>query len=550
MLVQILNINVKKSVVQHVEPLSPPVPPKHSPYPLPTVAEQSKSPNGTSILPISAGMSGAVNYMLQDQSPDVPKMPSSQPQPQQSAAPREAENIKPQNITDNVEMKENWRKSDSTNSHTTVRAVGSGGSTRSSRPVSVAESFQSTFTVVQGSSKRLSARLTIDGMPEEDGESFVSVDDNPSSNLSMTPPSSDKVKKRRSLSLNLGSTINSKISLPPPPASASATEHKSSFSRVVPSLPTMQNTDPAQASSLTGLSLAPPPYSSVENSVGHQQPRASGVNNLRGKFAAWANSNLSSDNLSRQDPTLSIMSSQQRRPSLPHFSGDGDVSIPSTPTPPPPTPLRQTSNSMSGNGLGPVKRAVEKMGWRWGMSLSPSSSGSSSGHTSSSSSVNAPSSRTSDYGLVRTNSNRSTPSVHSHIVRSSQSYGSGGGKRTPEGSSGSYSFHSTSSLGPSLGKMLRGGLRNKNGVVTCGMVFGKVLKIVTRETGINVGKEMESESVDAEREGLILELEKRLLPAIVVRCAQHLLIWGLQEEGLFRWVDFFFCLIIISILDH
>ena len=500
-----------------------------------------------------------MNYMLQQQEsplPDATKPPTSQPQPQPQPQPhqstpasKETEKINLQNTTDNVEMKESWRKSDSTNSHTTVRASGNGGSTRSSRPVSVAESFQSTYTVVQAPNKRLSAPLVIDGMPEEDSESFVSVD-NPSSHpsISIPPPSSDKVKNRRSMSLNLGPAINSKFSIPPPPASASATELKYSPSQVVPA-PTMLGTPHAQ-SSLTRLSLAPPPPTSVDTNVGQQQPRtSSGVNNFRGKFAAWANSNLSSDNLSRQDRTLSTMSTQQqRRPSLPHFAGDGDVPNPSTSTP---TPLRQTTTSMTGSGLGPVKRAVEKMGWRWGMSLSSSTSGSSSGHTSSSSSTNAPSSRTSDYGLVRTNSNRSTPSVHSQIVKSSHSHGSGGGKsRTPDAPSGAYSVHS---LGPSLGTMLRGGLRNKNGVVTSGVVFGKVLKKVTRETGVNVGKEMGSVSVGGEKvkkAGLALELEKRLLPAIVVRCAQHLLIWGVQEEGLFRWVVIS-CLIIIKfILDH
>ena len=576
---QTLNINVRKSVVQHREPLSPPpLPPKHSPNPLPTVAEQSKPLNRTSLLPISPGISPAVHYMLQQQQsplsddttsqsqPQPQPQPQPQSQPQHSApTPKETEKSKMQKTADNVEMKESWRKSDSTNSHTTVRPGGSGGS-RSSRPVSVAESFQSTYTVVQASNKRLSAPLAIDGMPEEDGESFVSVD-KPSSpshtSKSIPPPSSDKVKNRRSMSLNLGSAINSITLVPPPPASASATELKYSFSQVVPPS-AMLNTVPVQ-SSLTRLSLAPPPSTSADTSgVGQQQPRTSGVNNFRGKFAAWANSNLSSDNLSRHDRTLSAMSTQQRRPSLPQFAGDGDVPTPSTSAP---TPLRQTTTSMTGNtsSLGPVKRAVEKMGWRWGMSsLSPSTSGSSSGHTSSSSSMNAPSSRTSDYGLVRTNSNRSTPSVHSQIVKSSHSHGSGVGKsRTPDAPSGAYSVHSLASQsendpfsapsGPSLGTLLRGGLQNKNGVVTRGVVFGKVLKKVTRETGVNVGKKMESVGGErVKKEGLVLELEKRLLPAIVVRCAQHLLIWGVQEEGLFRWVVFLFCLIIIikTILDH
>jgi hypothetical protein len=506
-----------------------------------------------------------VNYMLQQQqipSPDATTsqpQPQPQPQPQQSApAPKETEKIKPQNTPDNVEMKESWRKSDSTNSHTTVRPGGNGGSARTSRPVSVAESFQSTHTVVQASNKRLSALIT-DGMPEEDGESFVSVDDNSSSRPSkpIPPLSSDKVKNRRSMSLNLGPPTNSKTPVTAPLASASVTVLEHSLSQVV-SPPTMLNT--AQSLSPTRLSLAPPPSTSVDTGVGQQQPRTtvatSGVNNFRGKFVAWANSNLSSDNLSRQDRSLPPMPPQQRRPSLPHFAGDGAVPSPPTSTP---TPLRQTTTSMSGSGLGPVKRAVEKMGWKWGMSLSSSTSGSGSGYSSSSSSTNAPSSRTSDYGLVRTSSNRSTPSVHSHIVKSSHSQGSavglaGGvsGKRTPDAPSGAYSVHSitsksdndpfASSSGPSLGTMLRGALRNKSGVVSSGVVFGKALKIATRETGVNVRK-MGSVGMGGGRvkEGLVLELERRLLPAIVVRCAQHLLIWGVQEEGLFRW-GFFFCL--------
>ena len=567
MLFQTLNINVTKSVVEHKEPLSPPPPtppPKHLPYPSPTV--QSKSPNRTSILPISPGISPAVNYMLQQQqqqtlSPEATETPTPQPQPQpQQSAPvtKETEKIKLQNTPDNVEMKESWRKSDSTNSHTTVRPGGNGGSTRTSRPVSLAESFQSTHTVVQASNKRLSALIT-DGMPEEDGESFVSVDDNSSSHPSISiPPSSDKVKNRRSMSLSLVPPTYGKTPIPPPLASASVTELNHSLSQDVSS-PTMLNASPAQSAAPTRLSLAhaTTPSKSVDTGA-WQQPRTSGVNNFREKFAAWASSNLSSDNLSRQDRTLPSMPPQQRRPSLPHFAGDGGVPSPSTFTP---TSLRQTTISMTGNGLGPVaaglaKRAVEKMG-RWGMSLSSSTSGSGSGYSSSSSSTNIHSSFSSapDYGLVRTNSDRSTPSVHSHIVKSSHSHGSavglagGGGKgRTPDASSGAYSIHSVasksdsdpfaSSSGPSLGTMLRGGLRNKNGMISSGVVFGKALKDATRETGVNVGKEMGLVSVDGGRlkEGLVLELERRVLPAIVVRCAQHLLIWGVQEEGLFRWV--------------
>jgi hypothetical protein len=112
--------------------------------------------------------------------------------------------------------------------------------------------------------------------------------------------------------------------------------------------------------------------------------------------------------------------------------------------------------------------------------------------------------------------------------------------------------------GPTLGKQLRGPLRAKVGVV-----FGKDLRTVVRETGVGVGKPKAwggrwrnwDEDVDgaedggeAENEGLrranmrreqLKALEERKLPALVVRCAQHLLLWGIQEEGLFRWVVFY-----------
>ena len=37
-----------------------------------------------------------------------------------------------------------------------------------------------------------------------------------------------------------------------------------------------------------------------------------------------------------------------------------------------------------------------------------------------------------------------------------------------------------------------------------------------------------------EKTGLARVFEERALPAIVVRCAQHLVLLGVQEEGLFR----------------
>lgn len=544
------------------------------------------------MLPISPGISPAVNYMLQQQQtppavsiPDAAKPTYSQPQPQlqpQQSAPlpergpeNESEKVKLggalDNIIDKRERKESWRKSDSTNSHHTVRP---GGSTRTSRPVSRAESIQSTRTIVQVGNKRLSALITDAdfGMPEEDDESFVHVSDNISSYpVKSTPPSSVKAKNRRSMSLNLGAQTISKTPISPPLASASVTELKhpshSISEGISPSpvpLNTRLTTSPAQYSAPTQrLTLFHAPASSTSFNAGASQQPTSTVNNIRGKFAAWsaASTNSSYDNLTRQDRTLPAIPPQQRQPSLSQYGGGGGGGTsPSTASP---ISHRPATISMTASGIGPAaaglaKRAVERMGLKWGMGLSPSTSGSGSGYSSSSSSTNAPSSSSvshTDYGLVRTSSNQSMPSVHSHIVKSSHSYGSavlggGGGctKRTPDAPSGAYSIHSVASKsdndpfapspGPVLGTLLRGGLRTKNGVVTGGVVFGRELKMVTRETGINVGRGMGSPVVDGSKgkEGLVLELERRLLPAIVVRCAQHLLIWGVQEEGLFRWV--------------
>jgi hypothetical protein len=81
-----------------------------------------------------------------------------------------------------------------------------------------------------------------------------------------------------------------------------------------------------------------------------------------------------------------------------------------------------------------------------------------------------------------------------------------------------------------LGRRLRYPSKKRN-------VFGSELKTAVKETKVVV---QENDAVDAvegspsRKDGLILALECRVLPAVVVRCAQHLLIWGVQEEGLFR----------------
>ena len=71
-----------------------------------------------------------------------------------------------------------------------------------------------------------------------------------------------------------------------------------------------------------------------------------------------------------------------------------------------------------------------------------------------------------------------------------------------------------------------------------GAVFGRRLADCVRDTAADDVKQ-KLLAGDYYGEGWendeVPPLEERLLPALVLRCAQHLLIWGIQEEGLFRY---------------
>jgi len=124
-------------------------------------------------------------------------------------------------------------------------------------------------------------------------------------------------------------------------------------------------------------------------------------------------------------------------------------------------------------------------------------------------------------------------------------------RRTP----GTYSVGSASIMScsddafvssePVLGVLLRGPLRNRRGApATSGVVFQRDLIRCVRDTAIWVGKEDIGNQRESDTEELIgrpelLIYERRMLPALIVRCAQHLLVWGVQEEGLFRCVHGF-----------
>ncbi|KAF8198130.1 hypothetical protein BJ912DRAFT_58547 [Pholiota molesta] len=493
----ILNQNIVLSPTQQSPP-QPPTPPKKDFTPSPPLqsdrAEVFYAGSRNSVMPISPGISSAVNYI------------SMMDQPHLKSPEAEKENFK---TVEKRDMKENWRKSDSTNSHHTIRpGAGSGAPSRSSRPVSWAESFQSAHTVVQTSNRRLSALIgdADFGMPEEDDDDTSSSSHAPES----SPPSSVHSSSRRSMSLNHGTSTTAPQQLPLP-----ATDMKYPSHSISEGLPPFSATLPPRAPAL---------------SPSVSQPQSSLANNgLRGRLAAWT---AASANPCPIPPPVLPPPTHERNPSAASHPPQASAA---------PSSFRQTAISMSA-GVGPAaaglaKRAVEKMGRKWaqGMGISSSSSGSGGWSTSSSSMNDA--SHMGD-ALVRTASNTSMSGLSSFLHPSP---GRGAHKRTPNAASissnsmgsGSDSDFFANPPGPLLGTRLRGALRSKGGTqVVAGVVFGRDLAAGVRETGIKVGKAPQAEG--KMKEGLVGEVEERMLAAVAVRCAQHLLLWGVQEEGLFR----------------
>lgn len=90
--------------------------------------------------------------------------------------------------------------------------------------------------------------------------------------------------------------------------------------------------------------------------------------------------------------------------------------------------------------------------------------------------------------------------------------------------------------GPQLGRRLRGPKLSSSGVsIAGGLVFKRDLPTCVRETAIDdVQIRLAHGDQDLFSHVGLKPLESRLLPALVVRCAQHILRWGVEEEGLFR----------------
>lgn len=502
-------------------PPPPPLPPK--PVSTPTVQNVVLPSLSAEVLLEAPSHAAVASHEMQ--STDIPTRQKSEESEDGLLVTRE----KP--IEDKEKLKEDWRKSDATmTSHVTVRPGALAGN-RSPRPVSLAESSHSGHTIVPVN-KRLSALITdAEFTMFEEGDSVgseqeiiahVSVSGRPS------PTGSMKARNRRSVSLNLPpgfaarfKTSSSDLSAKPP-LSAGPHSPNRLISDHAPSSPlaSVHNTPTLTRAAASGY-IAP-------LNTGDPAQRTS--NHIRTHLAAWtAPTTPVQDERPLPPPPLPAVN--QRRPG-PH--PNASLAPPS---------FRQTAVSMTGSlapaagfAMGFGKRAVEKVGRAWGGFSSSSSTHS--GYSSSSSVETKSSSRAkiSESGLGR---------GHSEVP---QSMNGGWKKRkthnTFSGSSSISSMASSSASdcdnfvpsGPSLGKRLRGPKRTPSGTsVVGGLVFRRDLQTCVQETATDhVLFQLVSRTEELDSESVIRPLEDRMLPALAVRCAQHLLKWGIQEEGLFR----------------
>ncbi|KAI5123659.1 hypothetical protein M0805_001689 [Coniferiporia weirii] len=483
------------------------------------------------------------------------------------------------------DIAEDWRKSDST--LRTVRLVGGG----TPRPLSLAESTNSSQTVLPsvgpssaniGAGKRLSALMAdVDfGMPEVDSEDESMCDSVPpsafssvhdvremhrqhasvaSSSRSSSPTSLNQAGSRRgSFSLRIGRLSASKgRAVPSGHLSGSDSEAHSSVSthgmRTANSSATSVTSSPSAKDS-TSLDARPSLEIASASSVGsdmsdihkYRHPTLQGKEEL----GSWHHTDKalgsrtslstseSSQSLSKEHPPSQL--SMSHGPSIrPAHQRTRLQSIQSK-------GFRQTAVSLT-TGLVPAagfaKKAVDKLGRALGgSSTSLDASSMSTSHTPSASS----SSFFAMMGRSATPGHHQYPQSHSnshHIVRQQQAHGQqalGRGpprisKKVPNkhapNASGSWSIGSNSnslsdtdgptSQGFNLGRCMRGPLHPG----ARGLLFGRDLSQSVRDTSIDG---------EVSSDGDMLKLEGRPLPALVTRCAQHIIKWGVQEEGLFR----------------
>jgi len=482
-------------------PASSPQPPSSSPQ---LYAKPELSPDDpASVIINSPGISAAVQFMRQQESPQTP-MRSDEPSPIPHVEPER----RPRRNNDSPN-KDDWRKSDSTMaSHVTIRP--GAGLPRGTRPVSLAESAHSVNTIVP-SSRRVSMIV-----PDSD-----LVEENDSDSEEMVPITGAKPSLQSSSTPSLG------LNNPSPQQSSLFGSTTTFHSRIEgkPEPPPQHHSHSTSKRQLLGPSKALSPVWTGVNEHGvisssYEQSRTVG-SGIRGRLTAWTSNN------NRPSP-----------PPSPLLEPNLSVS------PRLPGGFRQTTLSISGN-LAPAaidlgKKALEKIGRSWG-----SKSNHPPGQLASRNdliSIPPPSykGKFSEY-LHRNHPNNSGSSQSITVSNSSKRR-----RRTPDGPSGTWSISSSQSSvsiddkmsmrsganGLNFGRIMRGPLP-----IGGGAVFGRRLADCVRDTAADDVKEklLSGEYYGEEWEmDKIPPLQDRLLPALVLRCAQHLLTWGIQEEGLFR----------------
>jgi hypothetical protein len=343
--------------------------------------------------------------------------------------------------TEQEVMKEDWRKSDSTTtSYYTVRPrSGASGGTRTPRPVSMAESLQSTHTVVPASRRRSALVTEAEFIMTEEALSRST-----SRSRKTSPSGSSKTRKRHSISLSFTSPLSS---------NQPATSNPSSESRPSggPAFLHRPSGDEASLSKAAAGGIIGPLNTSDSRSVG---------SHIRGNLEAMS------------------AATSATRPLPPQPSSSPSQHA-----------IRQTAITVT-SGLAPAagfamsfgKRAVERMGRAFG---NLGSGNNTSGH-STSFSLGAGT----DFGR-----NASNVSLASHVSQA----GKGKQRRTPDAPSGSWSVNTLCSTstgqtdpesfgftGPSLGTCLRGPMRNSaGGFVIGGLVFGRELRACAQDTAID-----------------------------------------------------------------
>ncbi|KAI9067142.1 RhoGAP-domain-containing protein [Trametes sanguinea] len=491
-------------------PVPPPPPPKSA------EASGSRRPSLSPSVPATPHKDAQVAPAAPAPIPPPPsRLPVQEPKPSsEGREPPASGASESTNAQEKEKVKEDWRKSDSTMaSHSTIRPGALSGN-RSPRPVSLAESSHSATTIVPPVNKRLSALITdaeFTMFEEADGDAADDSSTRPPASGRPSPTSSLKARNRRSASLNLGNlrkTTHQDASRPAGPSSPG---------RVLSESPLASSRDTPTLTRAAAAGIIAP-----VNAGGSAQ---SAGNNIRGRLAAWTTTPTS-------PPT------REERP-LPAPPPPQPRRQPGSPPPPSINPtFRQTAVSMTGSlapaagfAMGFGKRAVEKVGRAWG-GLSSSASHHSGYSSSSTAAASSSSVKVSESASGYASAPQTGPT--SHWKRRKAPHGFSGGSSISSFASTSSEDHYVPS-GPQLGRRLRGPRVSGSGRPAGGLVFRRDLRTCVRETAIeDVQIRLANGQHSEDESSAFKPLEARLLPALVVRCAQHILRWGVQEEGLFR----------------